>query len=200
MVGEQRLVHVRHELPDLAGAAMDEAEASPGIAGIAAIFGFRRLLQHHDAFGAGLARGDRRLEGRAAAADHHDVASLAARHEIYSPLIPAKAMYSFTTRGATWDRLSRDQFVQLGAAERAADRQAAFVGLGAIFLVVHQPQIGRAKDLQPLFGNAGRTEQRQSDVARCGDKAKQRARVRIVHHVGQQRHAGKDVGGLHHGP
>src|SRR5207302_4016100 len=47
---------------------------------VAAVLGLRRLLQHHDPLGAALARRDRRLEGRAAAADDNDVAPLHAPH------------------------------------------------------------------------------------------------------------------------
>src|SRR5207302_9019920 len=50
------------------------------IARVAAVFRLGGLFQHHDPGGARLARGDRRLEGRAAAADHDDVAGLDARH------------------------------------------------------------------------------------------------------------------------
>src|SRR5262249_34358857 len=80
--GEQRVVELGHEAADFLGPGMHEAEAGAGIARVAAVFGLLRLLQHHYALGAGLARRHRRLEGRAAAANHDDVASLDARHAL----------------------------------------------------------------------------------------------------------------------
>ena len=81
---EQCVVDVRHELADFLRARMHEAKAGSGIARVAAVFGLRRLLQHHDALGAGLACRDGRLERGAAAADDDDVAMLDARHELFS--------------------------------------------------------------------------------------------------------------------
>src|SRR5262249_6454771 len=52
-----------YESVDFFGAPMPEAESRPRIAGVAAIFGFRRLLEHDDAAGAALFGRDRCLEG-----------------------------------------------------------------------------------------------------------------------------------------
>ncbi len=80
---EQCVVDIRNELADFFRPRMHEAKPGPGIAGVAAIFRLRCFLQHHDARGAGLARGDGRLERGAAAADDDDVAMLDARHELF---------------------------------------------------------------------------------------------------------------------
>src|SRR6185295_627521 len=58
------------------GAFVPEAKAGSGITRVAAVFGFRRLLQHDDPFGARLLCGDRSIECRAAAADDDNVVSL----------------------------------------------------------------------------------------------------------------------------
>src|SRR5262249_9829961 len=63
---KQRVVDIRHELPDFARARVHETKAGAGIARVAAVFRLRRLLQHDDAPGAPLARRNRGLEGRAA--------------------------------------------------------------------------------------------------------------------------------------
>src|SRR5258708_3156584 len=60
----------------------------------------------------------------------------------------------------------RDERLQLGAADGAPDRQAALVRVRAVFLVVHQPPIGGAQDLEPVGRNPRRSEQRQPDLAR----------------------------------
>ena len=94
--------------------------------------------------------------------------------------MPANAMYSLTTRVGHVGKLLRDQLLQLGAADGAADRQAAPVGFRAIFRVVHQPQVGLAQDFEPVRGNARRAEQRQPDLARRGDEAEQRPRIGVA--------------------
>src|SRR5204862_2936939 len=61
-------------MSDFATAVVDEAEPGVRVARVAAELGLRRLLQHDDALGAGLARSNRRFMRRAAATDHDDVA------------------------------------------------------------------------------------------------------------------------------
>ena len=81
--------------------------------------------------------------------------SIACHHAFYSSaLSPANAMYSLTTASGTRGQALGDQLLQLGAADGAADRQAAPVGLGAVLLVLHEPHIGGAQDLEPIGRNA----------------------------------------------
>src|SRR5437762_12416534 len=47
---------------------------------------------------------------------------------------------------------------QIGAADRASDRQAAPISLGTIFLVFHEALIGRAQDLEAIGRNPGRPQ------------------------------------------
>src|SRR6266567_1913660 len=70
------IVDFRHEGANFFAAAVPESKARAGIAGIAAIFRFRRLLEHDDFVGAVLSSRDRGLEGGASAADDDDVAPL----------------------------------------------------------------------------------------------------------------------------
>ncbi len=60
---KQRVVELRHEAADFLGASVHKAKTGSRIACVAAIFGFRRLLQHHHVLGARLARRHRRLKG-----------------------------------------------------------------------------------------------------------------------------------------
>ena len=68
------VVDVGDELTNFLGAAVPEPKAGAGIAGIAAIFRFRRLLEHDDPIGAVLPRRDRGIERGASSADDDDVA------------------------------------------------------------------------------------------------------------------------------
>src|SRR5437016_802201 len=51
-----------------------------------------------------------------------------------------------------------DELLQVETSERASDREAAAVGLHAILLVRHQPQIGFSQELQPLGGQSRRSD------------------------------------------
>ena len=197
--GERRLVHLGHELSDFLGAGVHETEAGAGIARVAAVFGLRRLLQHHHALGACLTCGDRRLEGRAAAADHDDVALLdPCRHAVYSSaLMPAIAMYSLTTRPARWTGCSAMSFCSsapptarpTGRPRRSASARYSWS--------VHQPHIGLPQDFETIRRYAGRSQQRQPDPARRRHEAEQRLGLVVGHDVGEHRHVGQGVERLH---
>src|SRR5262249_683641 len=105
--GKERVVDLRNKAADFRRTGMDEAKPGAGIAGVAAIFGLRGLLQPRDALRPAPTRRARRLEGRAAASDDNDVALFDARHarpQAYSSaLMPANAMYSLTSRSGTAD-------------------------------------------------------------------------------------------------
>ncbi len=81
------LVEVGDELADFLGAIVPETESRARVARVAAVFRFRRLLQHDDAPGARLLRGHGRVERGAAAADHDDVALLVFTHGRLSRVI-----------------------------------------------------------------------------------------------------------------
>jgi hypothetical protein len=87
--GEQRCVYIGHERADFLRPAMHETKAGPGIARIAAVLGFARLLEHHHPLGTRLPRRNRGPEGRAAAPNHDDVASLGSRHVVPIPVGPS---------------------------------------------------------------------------------------------------------------
>jgi len=55
------------------GPGVNEAKTGMGKAGVAAELALRRLLQHHDALGAGLPGGDSSFERRAAAAHDNNI-------------------------------------------------------------------------------------------------------------------------------
>src|SRR5262249_15873304 len=114
------------ELPDLASAVVDEAEARVRVAGIAAELALRRLLQHHDALGAGLARRHRRLVCRAAAADDTDV-----------PLFRAQPLLRANGSSAR-PRFAWPPFVQ--CVTTASDRQAVTGSLRALALCSSEPK------------------------------------------------------------
>ncbi len=80
------LRHLRQELAQLLGAGMHEAETDMGELRIAAGFVLGRLLEHDDAFGAGLPGRDRGFERGAAAADDDDVAGGLRAHGFFALL------------------------------------------------------------------------------------------------------------------
>ena len=70
-------VDLREERAQLLGAGMHETKADMGKLRIAPGFVLGSLFDHDDLVGAGLPRGDRGLQRRAAPADHDDVATFA---------------------------------------------------------------------------------------------------------------------------
>src|ERR1700675_3340028 len=70
------VARVGDELTNFLGAAMPESKAGAGIAGIAAVFRFGRLLEHDDPIGAVFPCRDRSIERGASSADDNDVTRL----------------------------------------------------------------------------------------------------------------------------
>src|SRR5215208_3087041 len=89
---ESLLRHLREKSAQLLWTGMHEAEADVGELRIATGFLLRRFLQHDDALGAGLFRGDRSFERGAAAPDHDDVAFFFCCHDVLCDGCPYSAM------------------------------------------------------------------------------------------------------------